>query len=643
MQCVCIVGMHVYYTHVWVVYITCMHIEMLKTSSIKSPVPSNIEIAQSISPVPIRELIQKLGLNEDNVDVFGRNKAKVHYFENNDAPRGKYVVVAGMTPTSFGEGKSTACIGISQALGAHLNKRVFTCIRQPSMGPTFGIKGGAAGGGYSQVVPMDEFNLHLTGDIHAVSIANNLLCAQIDTRIYHEKTCSTDRLFEKLFPQEGTKEAKDGSFRVSEIMKSRIIKCGLDPAKISEWSFLERERVVRLNIDPSTIMVNRVVDVNDRMLRGIQIGLGPAEGGKYVRNSQVDIAVSCEIMAILALVSNLKDLHTRLGSMVVAMDTTGTPITVNDLGVTGALTVLLKDALNPTLMQTIEQTPVFVHTGPFANIAHGNSSIIAVKMALSLVGEAGYVLTECGFGSDMGLEKFMNIKCTQSQNLRPDCIVIVATCRALKMHGNGCLEAGMCNLEAHINIGKQFGSSIVVCVNKHVLDSKDELQFVINACMKSGADFAGIGDHYAQGGRGAIDVANMIIQACNRPSEYKPLYIPELSLSEKIISVCVKIYGANGVAFSQTAKTQLELFEKLGYGKFSVCMAKTQYSLSHDPTLIGRPTGFTVPVNECHASVGAKFIYCLVGPIMTMPGLPIRPAFYDIDIDTKTGRVTGMF
>ena len=601
---------------------------------IVSPTPPSFTIAQSATPVPLKDLISGLGIREEFVSFYGRNKAKISLdlLKNIHNPKGKYIVVAGMTPTPLGEGKSTSCIGISQALGAHLNKRVFTCIRQPSMGPTFGIKGGAAGGGYSQVIPMDEFNLHLTGDIHAVSVANNLLCAQIDTRIYHEKTCSTDLLFSKLF-----------SKKPSETLLRRISKVGLNPLNIDSFTEEEKGRVVRLNIEPATIVPNRVVDVNDRMVRGITIGLGDAEGGKYVRNTKIDIAVSCEIMAVLALATGLANLHERLARMLVGYDFAGEPVTVDDLSLTGALTVLLKDALCPTLMQTLEGTPVFVHCGPFANIAHGNSSVIADEMALRLVGPEGFVLTECGFGSDMGLEKLVNIKCRQS-GLRPDCVVLVATVRALKHHGNSDLAKGICNLEAHVSVGKKFNLPVVVCINQHFADTVSDLEFVRKAAISAGAAFCEIGNHFAQGGQGAVELANRIVQVTQSLTPPLPFtYATNDSLRVKVENVCKTIYGAAGIELSVEAENDLTQYEKLGFGHFSICMAKTQYSLSHDPLLLGRPTGFTVPISRCRASVGAGFIYLLIGPIMTMPGLPIRPAFYDIEIDLESGDVIGMF
>ena len=592
---------------------------------------------------PITQLLAELGITE--ADTFGPHKAKVNlsiFDRLKNSQIGHYVVVAGITPTPQGEGKSTACIGLSQAL-ASVGKRVVTCMRQPSMGPTFGIKGGAAGGGRSQIVPMEEFNLHLTGDVHAISIANNLLCAQLDTRRFHEETCSTELLFEKLFPR-----GEGGLRKISKILESRILKLGLDPHNIDEFTLEQRALISRLNIDPNSIMINRVVDVNDRLLRGITIG----EGGKCARATQVDIAVSSEIMAVMALAEDLGDLKARLARMVVVFDAAGSCVTVDDLGLTGALTVLLKDALNPTLMQTMEGTPVFVHCGPFANIAHGNSSVIADQMALKLVGPNGYVVTECGFGSDMGLEKLVNIKCRQS-GLAPSCVVLVATCRALKHHGFGTahelgahapLLTGLCNLEAHIGIAKNFNLPVVVCVNRHVGDSPDELEIVVRGALKAGADFAGIGDHFARGGEGATELAEMIVQACALPrSPLRFTYPSSHCLRDKITAVCTQIYGASAVDFSADSEKDIARFEKSGFSHFPICMAKTQYSLSHDPNLLGRPTGFTVPILRCRASVGAGFIYLLAGPIMTMPGLPIRPAFYDIDIDPKTGKIEGMF
>ncbi|EER10689.1 Formate--tetrahydrofolate ligase, putative [Perkinsus marinus ATCC 50983] len=617
----------------------------LAEGSIQSPVPSDIDIAQSVAPVHIRSVCESLGLDDEDYDCYGKYAAKINLSVRErlaNKPNGKYVVVAGVTPTPLGEGKSTCTVGISQSLGAHLGKKVFTCIRQPSMGPTFGIKGGAAGGGYSQVIPMDDFNLHLTGDIHAISIANNLLVAQLDTRIFHENTQSDKALFDRICPI-----MKGGTRKVSASILRRLERLGL-PTDVDQLDEEGVGRLVRLDIDPDTIMVNRVVDVNDRMLRKITIGQGPNEKG-YTRETQVDIAVSSECMAILALATSLEDMRDRLRRMVVAYSKAGNPVTADDLGVAGAMTVLLKDTINPTLMQTLEGTPVFVHAGPFANIAHGNSSIVADQVALKLVGQDGYVLTEAGFGSDIGMEKFMDIKCRYS-GLRPDAIVLVTTARALKSHGGGpavvagkkmddaytterldLVQKGLGNLQAHIDIGNQFGVPVVVCVNKVNTDSDAELKLIVDDALKSGAAAAVVSDHWARGGEGAVDIARKLTEVCeNVRSDFKFAYPLDISIKGKISAICMKIYGAVAVEYEEAADLAIERFEKAGLGKLPICMAKTQYSLSADATLRGRPTGFTIKVKSCRAAAGAGFIYPLLGPIMTMPGLPTRPCFYDV-------------
>jgi methylenetetrahydrofolate dehydrogenase (NADP+) / methenyltetrahydrofolate cyclohydrolase / formyltetrahydrofolate synthetase len=405
-----------------------------KLTNILTAVPGDLEIAQAAVPIPIDQIASEAGILPDELEPYGKYKAKVHLSVRErlkDVPNGKYIVVTAITPTPLGEGKTTTTVGLSQALGAHAGKKVFTCIRQPSQGPTFGIKGGAAGGGYSQIVPMEEFNLHLTGDIHAITAANNLLAAAIDTRVLHEKTTPDDAvLFDRLCPA-----AKDGSRRFSPVMLRRLKKLGIAKTDPNELTPQERSQFARLDIDPDTITWRRVLDTNDRMLRQITIGQGPEEKG-INRVTGFDMAVASEIMAILALATDLGDMRERLGRMVIGSNRAGQPITADDLGVGGALTILMKDTIMPNLMQTIEGTPAFVHAGPFANIAHGNSSIVADQIALKLVGPDGYVLTEAGFGADMGMEKFCNIKCRYS-GLTPDCVVLVATIRALKMHGGG--------------------------------------------------------------------------------------------------------------------------------------------------------------------------------------------------------------
>ncbi len=624
---------------------------------IKHPVPSDIEIAQAAVISPIKEAAASLGLTEDDIDYYGKYKAKVHLDvleKLKDRPQGKYIDVTAITPTPLGEGKTTTTVGLSQALGAHLGKKVVTCIRQPSQGPTFGIKGGAAGGGYSQIVPMEDFNLHLTGDIHAITAANNLLAAAIDTRVFHEIGQNDEQLFNRLCPP-----AKDGSRKFSPIMFKRLKKLGIDKTDPNELTPEERSRFVRLDIDPDSITWRRVVDINDRMLRGITIGEGPKEKGR-TRKTGFDITVASEIMAILALTTDLQDMRERLGKMVIGTSRSGEAITADDLGVGGALTVLMKDAIMPNLMQTLEDTPAFVHAGPFANIAHGNSSILADKIALKLVGEDGYVLTESGFGADIGMEKFFDIKCRYS-GLVPDAVVLVATIRALKMHGGGpavkagqpldhayteenleLLEKGCGNMVAHIKNAKRFGIPVVVAVNKFKDDTDAEIELVRKIAKEAGAEDAVMSNHWAEGGAGAVELGKAVIDACQQPSDFKFLYPLDISIKEKIEIIAKEIYGADGVEYSPEAEKQIETYTRLGFDKLPMCMAKTHLSLSHDAKLKGVPTGFTIPIREIRASVGAGFLYPLVGQMSTMPGLPTRPVFYDVDID-ENGRVVGLF
>src|SRR5215469_17865166 len=473
-----------------------------KLKNILARVPSDIEIAQAATPVPIDKIAAEVGILPEELELYGKNKAKVHLSVRDrlkNVPNGHYVVVTAITPTPLGEGKTTTTVGLSQALGAHLGKRVFTCVRQPSQGPTFGIKGGAAGGGYSQIIPMEEFNLHLTGDIHAITAANNLLAAALDTRIFHESTSTDEQLFDRLCPAK-----KDGSRRFSPVMLRRLRNLRIQKTDPNQLTPEERSRFSRLDIDPDTITWRRVIDTSDRMLRGITIGQGPEEKGK-TRSTGFDITVASEIMAILALTTDLSDMRERLGRMVIGASRAGTPITADDLGVGGALTVLMKDAIMPNLMQTIEGTPAFVHAGPFANIAHGNSSIVADQIALKLVGPEGYVLTEAGFGADIGFEKFCNIKCRAS-GLAPDCAVLVATIRALKMHGGGpkvvagqplpaayreenldLLADGSSNLVRMIQNAKHFGMHVVVAINRFATDTQAEVDLVRQVAIAAGA------------------------------------------------------------------------------------------------------------------------------------------------------------
>jgi len=628
-----------------------------KLKNILARVPSDIDIAQAATPIPIDKIAAETGILDEELELYGKNKAKVNLSLRDrlkDVLNGKYVVVTAITPTPLGEGKTTTTVGLSQALGAHLGKRVFTCVRQPSQGPTFGIKGGAAGGGYSQIIPMEEFNLHLTGDIHAITAANNLLAAAIDTRVMHEAQQKDEALFERLCPP-----AKDGSRRFAPVMLRRLRKLGINKTDPNELTPEERSRFARLDIDPDSITWRRVTDTNDRMLRQITIGQGPEEKG-MTRVTGYDIAVASEIMAILALTTSLADMRERLGAMVIGTSRAGSAVTADDIGAGGALTVLMKDAIFPNLMQTLEGTPAFVHAGPFANIAHGNSSIVADQLALKLVGPDGYVITESGFGADIGMEKFFNIKCRYS-GLVPNCVVLVATIRALKMHGGGpkvtagqplapayteenlpMLERGCANLSKMIQNAKRFGIPVVVAVNRFHHDTTAEIDLVRKLAMQSGAQDVVMANHWAEGGAGAVDLGKAVIKACELPAKFQFLYPLEMSIKEKIETIVREMYGGAGVEYSPEAEKKIALYNRLGFDKLPICMAKTHLSLSHDPALKGAPTGFTVPVRDIRASVGAGFLYPLLGTMSTMPGLSTRPGYYEIDIDPKTNRIVGL-
>ncbi|NWT10099.1 C1TM protein, partial [Vireo altiloquus] len=622
-----------------------------------SPVPSDIEISRAQSPKAVDVLAKEIGLLTDEIEIYGQTKAKVRLSlleRLKDQPDGKYVLVAGITPTPLGEGKSTVTVGLVQALTAHLNINSFACLRQPSQGPTFGVKGGAAGGGYAQVIPMEEFNLHLTGDIHAITAANNLLAAAIDARILHENTQSDKSLYNRLVP------VVNGVRGFSAIQLARLRRLGInktDPETLTEE---EISKFVRLDIDPSTITWQRVVDTNDRFLRKITVGQANTEKG-FVRQAQFDIAVASEIMAILALTTSLQDMKERLGKMVVANDKKGEPVTAEDLGVTGALAVLMKDAIKPTLMQTLEGTPVFVHAGPFANIAHGNSSVLADKIALKLVGKKGFVVTEAGFGADIGMEKFFNIKCRAS-GLVPSVVVLVATVRALKMHGGGpnvtagaplkkeyteenlqLVAAGCCNLQKQIQITQLFGVPVVVALNVFKTDSPAEVDLVCKIAKESGAFDAVPCNHWSAGGRGAVKLAQAVEKAANQKNSFKYLYSLELPIVEKIRIIAQKVYGAQDIELSPIAQSQVDRYTRQGFGNLPICMAKTHLSLSHQPERKGVPSGFILPISDVRASIGAGFIYPLVGTMSTMPGLPTRPCFYDIDLDPITEQVKGLF
>jgi methylenetetrahydrofolate dehydrogenase (NADP+)/methenyltetrahydrofolate cyclohydrolase/formyltetrahydrofolate synthetase len=620
---------------------------------IKHPVPSDIEIAQACKMKPILQVAEEIGLKEKELELFGPYKAKVHLDVRDRLKRrknGKYIDVTAITPTPLGEGKTTTTVGLSQALGAHLKQRVITCIRQPSMGPTFGIKGGAAGGGYSQVVPMEDFNLHLTGDIHAVAAANNLLAAAIDSRILHEHEVTDDeKLAQALCP--------DGY--IAPTIRRRMAKLGINPKKnFDELTPDEKRRLFRLDIDPASISWQRVVDINDRHLRRIQINLGDEEKGKGLeRITGFDISVASEVMAIFALTTGIEDLRERLSRIVIGTSKAGEPITAEDLGVAGAMTVLMKDALMPNLLQTLEGTPAFVHAGPFANIAHGNNSIIADQIAVKL---ADYTVTESGFGADIGMEKFMDIKCRYS-GLIPNAVVIVATIRALKMHGGGpkvvagrpldkayteenlaLLEKGMGNLLKHIENVKLFGLPAVVAINSFKYDTKAEVALVKRLVEEAGA-VAIPCTHWMNGGKGAVELAEAVMHAAKQSNHFEFLYPLDWSIKQKIEIIATKVYGADGVDYLPEAERKIELFTKLGFDKLPINMAKSHLSLSHDPNLKGRPTGWRLPVRDIRASVGAGFLYPLCGAMRTMPGLPTRPVFYDVDLDLKTGKVVGLF
>lgn len=619
------------------------------------PVPSDIEIAQEAELKPITQIAEEVGLLPSELELYGSYKAKVklEVLERlKDVPDGVYIDVTAITPTPLGEGKSTTMVGLSQALGAQLGKRVFTCIRQPSQGPTFGIKGGAAGGGYSQVIPMEDFNLHLTGDIHAITAANNLVAAAIDARVFHEASQSDEALFNRLCPPD-----KVGNRSFSPSMLRRLKKLGIDKTDPNELTAEERAKFARLDIDPDSITWRRVLDTNDRFLRGIEIGRGPNEKG-MTRETGFDITVASEIMAILALTTDLADMRERFGRVVIGTNRAGEAVTAEDLGVAGAMTVLMKDAIKPTLMQTLEGTPVFVHAGPFANIAHGNSSIIADRIALKL---ADYVVTESGFGADIGMEKFFNIKCRYS-GLIPSVVVLVATVRALKMHGGGpkvvagkpldpayteenldLLRAGLGNMQHHIKNALSFGIPVVVAVNSFADDTPAEVELVRQAALEAGAEDAAVSRHWMEGGEGAVKLAEAVVKAAEKPSNFKFLYPLDISIKEKIETICKEIYGADGVDYLPEAEAKIELYTRLGFDNLPLCMAKTHLSLSHDPALKGVPKGFRVPIRDIRASVGAGFLYPLLGTMSTMPGLPTRPVFYDVDLDLESDRVLGLF
>lgn len=564
-------------------------------------VPSDLEIAQATKMKPILEVAKKAGVPKKYLELYGDYKAKISLDimkTLKSKKDGKYIDVTAITPTPLGEGKTVTTIGLSMGL-SRIGKNTIVCIRQPSLGPVFGIKGGAAGGGYSQVVPMEDFNLHLTGDVHAVGLAHNLCAAFLDNSIL------------KGNPH---------------------------------------------NIDVSSVMWRRVVDVSDRFLRNIKIGLGGPQDG-LERDAGFDITVASEVMAILALTDSLQDLRKRLGRIVLATTKDGRPVTAEDIKVAGAMAVLLKDAIKPNLLQTLDNTPCFVHAGPFANIAHGNSSIIADKIALKL---ADYVVTESGFGADCGAEKFLNLKCRMS-GLKPHCVVMVATIRALKMHSGRfsvvagkpldpgllkenlpALEEGCSNLVKHIENMKLFGVPVVVAINRFTADTKKEVELVRKKALSAGAEDAVLSEVWEKGSKGGTELAKAVVKAAGKRSNFKFLYPLDWPIKKKIETIAKKIYGAAGVSYEPEAEKKIELYTRLGYDKVPLCMAKTHLSISHDPKLKGRPQGFTLPIRDVRASVGAGFLYPLCGTMRTMPGLPTHPAGEKVDLDKK-GSVVGLF
>ncbi|KAG0658741.1 mitochondrial C1- tetrahydrofolate synthase precursor [Maudiozyma exigua] len=641
-----------------------LKISRLPLKTVKN-VPSDFEIAKSQTPKDIQTLASELRLLPTELELFGSHKAKVSHSvldRLKDRENGKYVLVAGITPTPLGEGKSTTTVGLVQALTAHLGKPSIATLRQPSMGPTFGVKGGAAGGGYSQVIPMDEFNLHLTGDIHAIGAANNLLAAAIDTRVFHEQTQKNDATFYKrLVPK-----AK-GKRTFTPSMLRRLKRLGIYKTNPDALSPEEINKFARLNIDPDTISVKRVVDVNDRMLRKITIGEAATEKG-HTRETGFDITVASELMAILALSKDIKDMSTRIGKMVVAFDVDGKPVTTEDIGCTGALTALLRDAIKPNMMQTLEGTPVFVHAGPFANISIGASSVSADLIALKLVGtpkhaakrEPGYVITEAGFDFTMGGERFFDIKCRAS-GLVPNAVVLVSTIRALKSHGGApnvkpgqplpeeylnenvdLVENGVCNLVKQIENVRKYGVPVVVAINKFGTDSESEIEVVKKASIKAGALDAVVSTHFEEGGKGAIDLAHAVINATEQKSHFKPLYDLSLPFEEKMTAIVRELYNGKDISMSPEAVGKLEMIRAQGFGDLPICVAKTQYSLSHDATLKGVPSDFTFPIRDVRLSTGGGYIQALANEIQTIPGLSTYSGYMNVEVNDKN-EIEGLF
>ena len=568
-------------------------------------VPSDLDIAQAAKLKPVVEIAKKIGLGEDDLELYGKYKAKVHLDvidRFKDKPTAKYIDVTAITPTPLGEGKTVTSIGLTESLNK-IGKNAMICLREPSMGPVFGIKGGAAGGGYSQVVPMEDLNLHFTGDIHAVGAANNLLAAYIDTSILLGNP---------------------------------------------------------LDIDPLAVSWRRVMDISDRALREIVIGLGGRQNG-YPRQTGFDITVASEVMAILALADSLDDLRVRLGRIVIGYSNNGKPVTAEELKCAGAMAVLLKDALQPNLIQTLEGNPCFMHAGPFANIAHGNNSVVADIIATKV---ADYVVTESGFGADCGAEKMMHIKVRAMEEfgIRPDCVVITTTVRALKMHGGAfearpgrpipeeaqakenypALEEGCQNLVKHIENMKLFGLPVVVTINRRTSDRDKEVETVREIAVKAGADFCEPIEVWAKGGEGGKEAAEAVVKACEMKNDFHYLYDLKDSIKDKIQTIATKIYGADGVDYSPVAEAAIKRLTDAGFANLPLCMAKTHLSLSHDPNLKGRPTGWSLPIRDVNPSVGAGFIYPLCGEMRTMPGLPSEPAGNKVDL-AEGGRIVGLF
>ena len=550
--------------------------------------PSSLEIAQEAELRSIGEIAEDAGLEPDEYDLYGKYKAKVglDVLERlKDVPDGKLICVTAITPTKAGEGKTTTSVSLTQGLG-HIGKKVALCLREASLGPVFGIKGGAAGGGYAQVVPMEDLNLHFTGDIHAISAANNLLAAMVEAHLLHDN---------------------------------------------------------KLGIDPLTVSWRRCVDINDRALRQIVVGLGGRANG-YVRETGFDITAASEVMAILAVARDLFDLRKRLGAITVGYSWDGEPVTAEQIRAAGAMTVLLKDAIKPNLVQTLEGQPAFVHCGPFANIAHGNNSLVADLVALKL---ANYVVTESGFGSDMGMEKFLDIVCRVG-NIQPSAICLVTTVRALKHHGGDpdgsveAIEAGAANLQRHLGIVSEFGLKAVVAINRFPDDTEEEVEAVRRLALEGGAHGADLNEAFERGGEGASSLAEALVDAVEQGSSYAPIYPLEAPIDEKIEAVSKRVYGADGVVYLPAAREKIKTFTENGYDKLPICMAKTHLSLSHDPLLLNAPTGFTVTVRDVRAYTGAGWLVPLLGDMQTMPGLGKTPAAFDVDID-ENGRTVGLF